>query len=91
MTSLLATSRDLKVQHKNYIGNLLKREIFHNKIEPQADATGGSRTHRKREFKSRAYANSATMAQQGDRWGLNPQPPGPQPGTLPVELRPPGS
>src|SRR5438128_5518906 len=28
---------------------------------------------------------------QGDRWDSNPQPPGPQPGALPIELRPPRS
>src|SRR5262249_52337085 len=28
-------------------------------------------------------------AREGDRGDLNPQPPGPQPGALPVELRPP--
>src|SRR5581483_3942878 len=28
---------------------------------------------------------------EGDRWDSNPQPPGPQPGALPIELRPPRS
>src|SRR5439155_15376980 len=31
----------------------------------------------------------ALLSDWGDRGDLNPQPPGPQPGALPVELRPP--
>lgn len=34
-------------------------------------------------------ANAITTLPLGDRRGSNPRPPGPQPGALPTELRPP--
>src|SRR5215208_1077565 len=61
-------------------------EAIASEVRPQL-GPGGKRTAQTAPSGTRGYGGETVRGERGDS---NPRPPGPQPGALPTELRPPG-